>query len=171
MNLNKYINDAKGSNEKLLTYPHKPDIPQTSKSKKVNINKLNEMINSKPKNVLVSPRNASCPNEDDITKEKEVLSFLANLGGKFDEELENLVEIENLLINAKLDIKLSEKCETKLTIERNEESHGISSERNSLRNSYNGPSRFKPPISHHFDNFRTALGGSSIKNDKFITHK
>lgn len=43
--------------------------------------------------------------------DKEVVRFLGNIAAKFDEELENLIEIENLLINSKLDLKNADKSE------------------------------------------------------------
>ena len=115
MNLNKYLNDFKGSNDKLLNphpHPQKPDIPHTSKNRHLNnINKLNEMVS---RNKIVSPKSVEKKGDE---KDKEVISFLGNIASKFDEELENLTEIENLLINAKLDLKMSpDDCENEVVI-------------------------------------------------------
>jgi hypothetical protein len=108
--LNKYLNDTKGSNEKLSFTTVKPDIPHTSKNNKnLNVNKINDMINSaKNRSNMPSPKNALKKEEEN---DKEVVCFLGNIGAKFDEELENLTEIENLLINSKLDLKNADKNE------------------------------------------------------------
>lgn len=63
-------------------------------------NKKRDMINTWNKTQIESPQK-----EIKEDKEKEFLCFLDNIDCKFDEELLNLTNLENVLINTKLDLK------------------------------------------------------------------